>query len=61
VRISVLACILSGVAAICLYACAAHVVASRNQWYRSVHLIFAGLALAAAGHAIAHIGGLYGR
>jgi signal transduction histidine kinase len=56
VRISVLACILSGVAAICIYACVAHVVAARNQWYRSVHLIFAALASRAAVHAIAHIG-----
>lgn len=53
-RISVLACILSGVAAICIYACVVHVVAARNEWYRTVHLIFAALASMAAVHAIAH-------
>ena len=55
-RISVLACILSGVAAFCVYACVAHIVAARNQWFRSLHLIFAALALMVAVHALAHIG-----
>ncbi|HEY7642632.1 MAG TPA: ATP-binding protein [Steroidobacteraceae bacterium] len=53
---SILACVLAAVAAICVYACIAHVFAARHPWFRSVHLIFAALALMAAVHAAAHIG-----
>lgn len=52
---SILACVLAAVAAICVYACIAHVFAARHPWFRSVHLIFAALALMAAVHATAHI------
>ena len=54
-RISILACILSAVAAICLYAVVAHVLAARHRWFRTVHLTFAALAFMAAAHAVAHI------
>lgn len=52
---SILACVLAAVAAICVYACIAHVFAARHPWFRSVHLTFAALALMAAVHATAHI------
>lgn len=52
---SILACVLAAVAAICVYACIAHVFAARHPWFRAVHLIFAALALMAAVHATAHI------
>jgi signal transduction histidine kinase len=52
---SILACVLAAVAAICVYACVAHVFAARHPWFRGVHLIFAALALMAAVHATAHI------
>jgi signal transduction histidine kinase/PAS domain-containing protein len=52
---SVLACVLAAVAAICVYACVAHVFAARHPWFRAVHLTFAALALMAAVHATAHI------
>jgi PAS domain S-box-containing protein len=52
---SILACVLAAVAAICVYACIAHVFAARHPWFRAVHLTFAALALMAAVHATAHI------
>jgi PAS domain S-box-containing protein len=52
---SILACVLAAVAAICVYACIAHVFAARHPWFRGVHLTFAALALMAAVHATAHI------
>lgn len=54
-QVSILACVLSAVAAICLYASAAHVFAARHPWFRGVHLIFAVIAATAAVHAIAHM------
>jgi len=55
VQVNVLACLLSAVAAICIYACVAHLIAARNPWFRRVHLIFAAIAAMAAVHALAHI------
>ena len=52
---SILACVLAAVAAICVYACIAHAFAARHPWFRAVHLTFAALALLAAVHATAHI------
>ena len=52
---SILACVLAAVAAICVYACVAHLFAARHPWFRGVHLTFAALALMAAVHATAHI------
>jgi signal transduction histidine kinase/PAS domain-containing protein len=52
---SILACVLAAVAAICVYACVAHLFAARHPWFRAVHLTFAALALMAAAHATAHI------
>jgi signal transduction histidine kinase/PAS domain-containing protein len=52
---SILACVLAAVAAICVYACIAHVFAARHPWFRAVHLTFAALALMAAVHATSHI------
>jgi hypothetical protein len=54
-QVNVLACLLSAVAAICTYACVAHVLAARNPWFRRVHLIFAAIAGMTAVHALAHI------
>jgi PAS domain S-box-containing protein len=52
---SILACVLAAVAAICVYACIAHLFAARHPWFRAVHLTFAALASMAAVHATAHI------
>jgi hypothetical protein len=52
---SILACVLAAVAAICIYACVAHVFAARHPWFRGVHLTFAALAVMAAVHAASHI------
>ena len=52
---SILACVLAAVAAICVNACVAHVFAARHPWFRAVHLTFAALALMAAVHATSHI------
>src|SRR5512138_1326940 len=52
---SILACVLAAVAAICVYACIAHVFAARHPWFRAVHLTFAALALITAVHATSHI------
>ena len=54
-RVSILACVLSAVAAICIYACIAHLLAARHPWFRTVHLTFAAVAALAAVHALAHI------
>jgi PAS domain S-box-containing protein len=54
-QVNVLACLLSAVAAICIYASVAHLLAARNPWFRRVHLIFAAIAAMAAVHALAHI------
>ena len=53
---SVLACILSALAAACVYAGAAHVAAGVRRPFRAAHLTFAALALLVALHAIFHIG-----
>jgi PAS domain S-box-containing protein len=58
---SILACVLAAVAAICVYACVAHVFAARHPWFRGVHLTFAALALMAAVHATSHIAVYYAR
>jgi PAS domain S-box-containing protein len=55
VRVSILACVLSAVAAICIYAGIAHLLAARHPWFRTVHLTFAAVAALAAVHALAHI------
>jgi PAS domain S-box-containing protein len=54
-QVNVLACLLSAVAAICIYACVAHLLAARNPWFRRVHLTFAAIAVMIAVHALAHI------
>lgn len=53
---SILACILAGLASACAYAGLAHLVAGLRQSFSAVHLIFALLAMLVAGHALAHIG-----
>ncbi len=53
---SILACILAGLASACAYASLAHLVAGLRQSFSAVHLIFALLAMLVAGHALAHIG-----
>src|SRR5688572_4554382 len=58
---SILACVLAAVAAICVYACVAHVFAARHPWFRGVHLTFAALALMAAVHATSHIAVYYAK
>jgi PAS domain S-box-containing protein len=55
VRVSILACVLSAIAAICVYACVAHLLAARHPWFRKVHLTFAAVAALAAVHALSHI------
>ncbi|MBB6093881.1 PAS domain S-box-containing protein [Povalibacter uvarum] len=53
---SILACIVAGLASACAYAGVAHLVAGLRQSFRAVHLVFALLAILVAGHALSHIG-----
>jgi PAS domain S-box-containing protein len=54
--VTVLACILSAVAAMCVYAGLLHIIAGWRHSFSLFHIVFAAMAFFVAAHALSHIG-----